>query len=137
MENNSSQNNNEIPLLTFNSLYNILREEKRQKSLQKLNEMFYEALKKYFEDKKKEIIKFKESQEQEKLRKEKNILKNSEKIAKELLNIRCVKISNIAVKNEIFSEDILSNENVLEFEKQYYDNTLKATSKIKKEVGLK
>ncbi len=42
----------ELPLLTFNSIYNILREEKRLKSLQKLPEGFYEAFEKFIDDKK-------------------------------------------------------------------------------------
>src|SRR3989338_9016905 len=64
----------ELPLLTFNSLYNILREEKRVKSLQKLPEGFYEALEKFIDDKKTEIKKLKENlEEKDKLMKEKNI----------------------------------------------------------------
>ena len=50
----------ELPLLTFNSLYNLLREEKKIKSLQKIPEMFYEALDKFLEDKKNEIKRIKQ-----------------------------------------------------------------------------
>lgn len=125
----------EVPLLTFNSLYNLLREEKREKKLQKLPELFYEALEKFLSDKKEEISRLKkDSPDQEKMRKEQHILKNSRKIAKELLNLRCVKISNIAIKNKVFEEDILSIDNVLEKEKGFLDIVQKGIKTIIKSI---
>ena len=88
-------NSSEIPLLTFNSLYGILREEKKYKTLQSLPEMFYEALEKFFESKKLEIKKLKENKEEEKYLKEKRVYKNSKKIAEELVSLRLGKISSL------------------------------------------
>ncbi len=112
----NSSNMTELPLLTFNSLYNFLSIEKKNKALQNLPELFYEALAKYLKDKKEEMEKLKKYGELEKLKKEKNIYMNSNKLIKELLNIRCVKISNIIIKNHIFGEEILSEDNILKSE---------------------
>ena len=121
----------EIPLLTFNSLYNLLREEKRIKTLQNLPEFFYKALNKFLDDKKAEIKKFKELNDLRNMQKEKLILKNSLKISKELTNLRCIKISNIAIKNELFDDEILSTENILEKEVLFLDSVKKAVRKLK------
>lgn len=129
MEQETSQ---EIPLLTYNSLYNLLREEKKTKTLQNLPELFYEAQEKFLEDKNNEITKLKTSQEIEKLRKEKNILKNSIKIIEELLSLRCSKIANIGIKNELLGEEILSKKGILEKEEIFLESVIKATKKIKK-----
>ncbi len=130
MQNSTSQ----IPLLTFNSLYNILREEKRTKSLQTLPELFYEALNKFLEDKKEEIKKLKNSDDKLKLKKEQNIYKNSKKLTTELLNLRCVKISNIAIKNELFGDETLSNQNILEKEMDFLDKIKKATKSLSTQI---
>ena len=138
MGSQSVSSSGEIPLLTFNSLYNLLREEKKSKSLQHLPELFYEALDKFMFDKKSELVKLKSNSESpEKIRRERNVLNNSKKIAMELLNLRLVKISNIAIKNEIFGDDVLSKDCILESEMVYFDSIVKATSKIKKGVDLK
>ena len=67
MEQNSSP---EMPLLTFNSLYNILREEKKSKKLYKLPDLFYEALNEFLTSKKQEIEKLKKEENIDKLKKE-------------------------------------------------------------------
>jgi len=128
MEDSQAENN--IPLLTFNSLYNLLREEKKSKKLFKTNEQFYEALNKYFEDKKKEIDTLKK-EGSDKLRREKLVYRNSQKIAQELLNLRCMKIADIAIKDELFGDDILSKEEILEEELKFFEETKKAIKKIK------
>ena len=130
-----SENSNEMPLLTFNSLYNILREEKRTKKLQKLPELFYEALEKFILDKKGEIKKLKEQGgDTEKLKKEKYILQNSKKISYELLNLRFVKISNIAIKNKIFEDEILAEENILNKEKNFFNGVQKEIGSVMKNL---
>ena len=133
-----TQENQEIPLLTFNSLYNLLREEKKTKVLQKLPEQFYQALNKFFEDKKKELERLKSSKELEKLKKEKNILKNSNKITEELISLRATKIANIAIKNQIYNDDeLLSKESILEYENEFFELIQKATNTLKKTKNFK
>lgn len=125
----------EMPLLTFNSLYSLLREEKKSNALQKLPEMFYEALKKFLEDKKQEIIKLKSNSEMDKLKKERYVLSNSKKIALDLMHIRYIKISSSAIKNEIFEDDDLVSQNILENEKDYFDKIKSITSIAKKVIN--
>lgn len=130
MSSDNQNNLQQIPLLTFNSLYNILREEKKVRALQTLPELFYEAIDKYMNDKKNEIGVLKQKGEKEKFRKEKHIFDNSKKIIEELINIRCVKIANIAIKNEIFGEGSLEKNNILEKEEYFFQDIAKATSKF-------
>lgn len=123
--------NQEIPLLTFNSLYNLRISEKRTKKLQELPELFYEALKKFLNDKKAEIKKIQsDATQKDKLKKEKYILINSQKIANELLNLRCSKISNIAIQTQLFGNEILSEENILKEEQQLLKSVQKNVSSI-------
>lgn len=130
-----NETSKELPLLTFNSLYNVLREEKRTKTLQKLPEAFYEALEKFISDKETEISKLKkETESTEKLKKEMHILKNSKKIVLELLNMRCVKIANIAIKNRLFGEETLNGTHILEKEMELYDIIHKTVKKISKGI---
>jgi len=135
MESSQSQNI-ELPLLTFNSIYNILREEKRVKTLQKLPSGFYEALEKFIDDKKNEIKKLKDDlNNKEKLMKEKNIYLSTIKIYDELLSLRCSKICNAAIKNSLFEEDIITKENILNKENIFFEDIIKAIKKVKIKIG--
>lgn len=130
MDETSQSKTQELPLLTFNSLYNLLREEKKSKSLQKLPELFYEAQDKFLEDKKIEIKKLKEAKESMKLRKENSILKNSKKIIIDLLALRQNKIANIAIENTLYGEEIISEENILEKEEKFFNSVKKGIIKL-------
>lgn len=120
---------NQIPLMTFNSLYNLYRKEKTSKKLEQIQEGFYESLKKFLEDKKEEIEKLKINKISEKLKKERYVLKNSKKISKDLIQIRLLKISNIALSNQILKTDI-EEINILEYEKELFEK-IKFESKKK------
>ena len=110
----------ELPLLTFNSLYNLLREEKRLKDkLQDLPELFYKALDKFFLEKKKELNKLSKTNDLDKLKKEKKIYLNSKKIVNDLLNLRLQKIANIAIENQINLENIFDEEFIFGKEKKF------------------
>lgn len=124
---NSSE---ELPLLTFNSLYNVLREEKKITALQSLPEKFYEAYDKFIKNKIDEIKKLKESNEVLKLTKEKNIYKNSKKIFLNLLNLRANKIAKISIQNQIFSDENIEISNILEFEQEFSVLVSKAVKKL-------
>jgi len=121
----------ELPLLTFNSLYNLLRQEKKTKTLQKLPELFYEAKDKFIVEKLKNIEKLKNNDDKEKLKKEKNLINSSEKIINELLSIRAIKIANIAIKNELFEEEILSKNGIIKKEEEFLEVIKKATKIFK------
>lgn len=126
-----NQNSSELPLLTYNSLYNLLREEKKIKRLQTLPEEFYESLQKFLKDKKLEIDKLRSNTElRDKLKREILIFSNSKKVSHELINLRCVKISNIGIKNKIFEEGTLPEDDILEKEKDFYNNVQKGINTI-------
>ena len=123
----------QLPLLTFNSLYGILREERKNKVLQTLPERFYEALETFFKSKKSEIKKLKENKDEEKYLKERRIYKNSKKIVQELVSLRLSKISSSAIKSGLFKESFLS-ENTLEREKDFFNVVNEESLKIKKNL---
>lgn len=127
---NVSIDNQEKPLLTFNALYNILRTEKKEKTLQKFPELFYEALEDYFKEKKEEIKRLKEEKNIDRLKKETHILRNSTRIAKELIGIRVQKIAKIASHNSLLDEEIIDAEHILEKEKELYGGVVKHIKKL-------
>lgn len=124
--------NQEKPLLTFNALYNILRTEKKERTLQKFPELFYEALEEYLTTKKEEIKKIKSSGDEDKLKKEHHILRNSNKIIKELISIRSQKIAKIASQNTLLGEDIMEENNILEKEQNLYKDIVKNIKQLQR-----
>ena len=128
----SSNNSQEKPLLTFNSLYNILRTEKKSHTLQKFPDLFYEALDDFIQNKKSEIKRYKQEKNQEKLKKEELILKNTNNIVKELVALRTQKIAKIATQNSLYDEKILEEEYILDKEKELYDSICKNIKNIQK-----
>ncbi len=128
--NETINSSSQIPLLTFNSLYNLLREEKTKKQLQGIDKNFYVSMNNFLTSKKDEI-KTLLSHDNEKLSKEKHLLIKSKEIITELINLRLMKISNIAIKNSLYGESTVSIDNILEEEKHYYLSMVKEILKIK------
>lgn len=122
----------EIPLLTFNSLYNILREEKKTKTLQELPELFFEALEQYFKQKQDDIKKLQQSKDDDKLRKELNSQSNSKKISKELISKRCQKISIIAIENHFSNEELHTQKNISQKEEMFFKSIKDSINKLEK-----
>lgn len=131
---NNDTHKKELPLLTFNSLYNLRREEKKNSYLQKLPGEFYEAVKKFIDDKKTEIVKLKNNEDISKFRKEQLILKNSKMIIEELIGIRSTKISKVALQNALSEEDALSTDSILEEEKKIYKTVQEEVKKLRSRV---
>lgn len=100
-------------IITFNSLYYFLREERKKKALQKLAPNFYDSINSYLNEKKKELQDLQIKEEKEKLIKEKKKFNNIKKVIAEIIEIRTVKISEIAVRNsltpDLFDEAIITN----------------------------
>lgn len=132
MNTQTIENSGELPLVTFNSLYSLLREEKKTKVLQKLPENFYPGLKKFLEDKHQEIIKHTTNRESTKALKEQKVIVSSENLSRELLNLRLIKISTIAVKTAVFSDEDFTNKNILSDEEKYFEEALKLAQKTSK-----
>lgn len=130
-----SKQENELPLLTYNSLYNILREEKKNKTLQLLPNFFFPAVEQYFIKKEEEIKEAQKNKNTDKFRKEINSKENSKKIYSELISKRCQKISIIAIEN-YFSKDNLHNEDSICKEEEIYFLTLKeGLKKLEKNIN--
>ena len=123
----------QMPLLTFNSLYGILREEKTSRTLQQLPELFYEGVKSFLQKKKEEIRKLKEEKNQDRLSKEMRVYKNSKKIIEELVTLRLIKISAIGVRASFYGDENALSKNILEKENSFLVDVEKS-SKLIKEV---
>mgnify|MGYP003684443323 CR=1 FL=1 len=121
----------ELPLLTFNALYNILREEKKSKSLQKYPNLFYEALEKFIIDRK-QIIK--NQQDQSKRKKEQNILNSATKISQEIITLRSHKIAKIATSNALSENNILDEGYILPEEEELHQVFTKQVQKLIKKI---
>lgn len=131
LKTNDEEIQDELPLLTFNALYNILREEKKSKSLQKYPPLFYEALEKFIMQKKETI---KNEQNQDKRKKELNILNNAKKISEEIISLRGQKIAKIATSNALSENKILDEEHILQYEEELYTSFTKQIQKIIKKI---
>jgi DNA replication initiation complex subunit (GINS family) len=123
--------NVELPLLTFNALYTILRSEKRSKTLQQFPPLFYEALQEFITSKKKEVERLTKEQSPQ-LKKEEHVLKNIIKMAEELFVIRGTKLSRLALENSVVEGEALSEELVCDFEKEFYTSIQNHFKKFKK-----
>ena len=116
-------------ILTYNSLYTSIRNEKKNKDLQKLPENFYSLLKKFTENKKREVIELKNNKDAINFKKQKKLLENIETLKTEIINLRLLKISNIAITNFLFSKEIIEIEPILDIEKNFFLE-IKKNSKV-------
>lgn len=123
-------------IITFNSLYYFLREERKKKALQKLAPNFYDSVNSYLEERKKELQDLKIKEEKEKLLREKKKFNNIKKVVSEIVEIRTVKICEIAVRNSItkdlFDEEIVTNPQEISL----FEATKKEMRKIKRGLSI-
>lgn len=82
--------NDELPIITFNSLYNVLREEEKSSSLHSLPKNFYKGVEEFLSSKQQQ---YQNSQDQ----KDKNTHESSVKIFEKLLKLRAKKIAILAI----------------------------------------
>ncbi|NQZ85445.1 MAG: hypothetical protein HRU03_07030 [Nanoarchaeales archaeon] len=131
MNTQTIEDSQELPLVTFNSLYSLLREEKKTKVLMKLPEKFYPGFQNFIEEKQTEALKHTQNKENSKAMKEQKIIMGSQNLINELLSLRLSKISTLAVKTTIFDEEEFSTKNLMEDEKNFYEEVLKLSKKAK------
>ncbi|MCH8519501.1 MAG: hypothetical protein LAT82_01975 [Nanoarchaeota archaeon] len=114
--------NLELPIITFNSLYNVLREEEKTATLNTLPKHFFKAVEIFLKEKKKE------SDKTDSNIKIKNMYHNSVKMYQKLLKVRGKKIAILAidtlsskqVEEELVDVEIEFKNNVIKlFEKTY------------------
>jgi DNA replication initiation complex subunit (GINS family) len=132
MDAQTIEDNQELPLVTFNSLYSLLREEKKTKVLMKLPEKFYAGYQNFIEEKQEESIKLTKNKDNIKAMKEQKIIIGSQNLINELLTLRLSKISNLAIKNVIFEDEEFSTKNLLLDELKFFNEITKLTQNTKK-----
>lgn len=107
MANNSSQ----LPIITFNSLYNVLREEERIVELNTLPEFFFEGVEDFLKNKKQEL---KSNEDNSRL---KNKVLTAQKIYLKLKKVRAKKISSLSI-DEVGIDDSSLQDKEKEFKEQ-------------------
>jgi DNA replication initiation complex subunit (GINS family) len=132
MDAQTIEDNQELPLVTFNSLYSLLREEKKTKVLLKLPEKFYAGYQNFIEEKQEESIKYTKNKDNIKAMKEQKIIIGSQNLINELLTLRLSKISSLAIKNVVFEDEEFSTKNLLVDELKYFNEITKLTQDTKK-----
>ena len=134
---NLQEEKNLNSLMTYNSLYTILREEKRTKNLQKLPFDFFISSSEFLNLKKQEALENKKNREISQFKKSRTILSNSKKILKEIVVLRCSKISLIGITNASHREKIIEEANVLKEEEDFLLSVKEKTLKVLGEIERK
>ncbi len=121
-------------MITYNDIYEALRKERYSEQLQPIPKNFISEIASYFEDKKKLAGK-EEDLFSDVIIKTKKQLENAVSIFKELMLRRKKKLLNlafIAAETGISKRDF---ENMLEFEKIFFDQIMQANEKAEKDMG--
>ena len=123
-----------VDIITYETLYEILRKEKYEKELQKLDPNFFQLVVKYIDEKEAifESQKSKDSvfaKESEKTQKQ---LENVRKILREIYEKRENKIVQHALVSSRFNENNLLN--MLSEEAQFYNQLINLLNKYRKEI---
>ena len=110
-----STSSKQLPIITFNSLYNVLKEEERNPILNSLPEHFYEGVEEFMKSKEEEL---KTNSTDVKLQ---HKIKTATKIYSKLQKLRAKKIAQIGIDGIEYDEDAL-----LAIEVEYLKNIKKA-----------
>ena len=124
--------------ITYETLFDMLRNEKNREELQKLDESFFEDLIQYIKDKKELLTQDKESELFSGLEKEKTIkqLENIKKLVRELYERREKKIVNMALISSR-TGSILDDSALLKEEKVLFDSLIDVLNQTKVGVLLR
>ena len=112
-------------VITYETLFEILRREKAREDLQKLPENFAEDVKKYLHEKKQSMLSFSNDQfaEVEQEKRQRQIL-NIKKILNELYERREKKILAMALSKSRMPKSVIDLSNLAENEKHLYDKLI-------------
>lgn len=114
----------ELPIITFNSLYNVLREEEKIPTLNSLPNHFFEAVDEFIKTKKAELKENNNSRAEHQF-------KSSQKIVDKLQKLRAKKIAIYAIDSSSDSNS-LNEEELNEKEKEFCESVKKTFSKLYK-----
>src|SRR3989338_8737841 len=127
---------NEIKI-TLETLYDILRNEKKREDLQKLDDSFFVDIVAYLREKQSLIDSKKKGDdffavgERDKLEYE---LRSIKRIIKQLYELREKKIMDIAMNKSRTGSDIIDTSSMLRLEKQFYEQTLQTLDMYRRGV---
>lgn len=119
--------------ITYDTLFDILRREKDKKEIQKLDENFFANVAAYFSDKKSILDKIDDYSEEEADR-IKTQIQNAKRIVREIYNAREKKIVEKAIIKARTKSDIITTENMLDEEKELFNNLVDVLSKERENV---
>lgn len=125
-------------LLTFETIYELLRREKNKADIQQLDKEFYENLKAYLGEKQEMYEKSLVKTDIFSVTERPNIalqLHNMKKIIKELYEKREKKIIDLALISSKTKSNILSTENLLEQEKIFFEELISLLDKHREEFN--
>lgn len=118
-----SEISNELPIITFNSLYNILREEEKISTLHSLPNHFFEAVDEFISSKKKELKENSNAKTQHQYN-------SSLKIVDKLQKLRAKKIAILAIESSTSTQD---EDELSEKEKEFCKSIRNTYSKLYKQ----
>lgn len=124
--------------ITYETLFDMLRNEKNREELQKLDKSFFEDLIQYMNDKKQLISQDRESELFSDIEKEKTIkqLANIKKLVRELYERREKKIVNMALISSR-TGSLLDDSALLKEEKQLFDSLIEVINQARAGVLLR
>ena len=95
----------ELPIITFNSLYNVLKQEERSPELNSLPQLFYEATDNFIHKKKQESEQY--AQDVQLQRK----VKTAQTIYFKIKKLRAKKIAEMVIYDSLDEQQLLATEN--------------------------
>ena len=125
--------------ITYETLFEVLRKEKNQEDLQKLDESFFEELKKYIDDKtsslyeKVRLDEFVEGYENEQ-NAVKIQLQNIRKLVRDIFDRRERKIMDMAINKAKTGSNIIDTSALLPDEKKFFNAQIKLISEFRFDI---
>lgn len=123
-------------MISYEDIYNIVRQEKYNEVLQKLPKNFINEVREYIKEKKKNLEK-KSGEFDEALNKLKKQFENALILIDELFCIRQKKIVNLALLAKISGVSKYDIENMLPEEKELFEEILKKIKEIDEKIKIK
>ncbi|MEM2772454.1 MAG: hypothetical protein QXR88_01225, partial [Candidatus Pacearchaeota archaeon] len=123
-------------MISYNDIFNILRQEKYNEVLQKLPKNFINDLRDYIKEKKK-ILEKQTDEFDEALNKLKKQFENAQILINELFSIRQKKIINLALLAKVSGVTKSDTENMLPEEKELFEEILAKIKETDKKIKNK
>lgn len=123
-----------INIITYQEIYDHLRKEKYNESLQEIPDNFLQELANYIDDKKQILAKEDSSLFSDTLKVTRKQLDNSISLIKEIFSIRNKKILNLSFAAAITGVSNRDTDNLLDHERKLFENTVKQLEENQKKI---